>query len=141
MLELARRFTTDVVLMDIRMPKLDGLAATRRLLAEDGRARVVILTTFDLDEYVFEAIKAGASGFLLKDSPPDQLIAAINVVASGDALLAPSITRRLVEEFVHRPTPRERPPELPSDSERIPATASDVARAAVVIVGSKEYRP
>ncbi|HYN20844.1 MAG TPA: hypothetical protein VE078_07790, partial [Thermoanaerobaculia bacterium] len=81
------------------------------------------------------------SGFLLKDSPPDQLIAAINVVASGDALLAPSITRRLVEEFVHRPTPRERPPELPSDSERIPATASDVARAAVVIVGSKEYRP
>jgi len=75
------------------------------------------------------------------DSPPDQLIAAINVVASGDVLLAPSITRRLVEEFVHRPTPRERPPELPSDSERIPATASDVARAAVVIVGSKEYRP
>lgn len=111
-LELARRFTTDVVLMDIRMPKLDGLETTRRLLAQNGRARVVILTTFDLDEYVFEAIKAGASGFLLKDSPPDQLVAAIHVAASGEALLAPSITRRLIEEFARRPTPRERPPEV-----------------------------
>jgi DNA-binding NarL/FixJ family response regulator len=105
-LELAGRFTTDVVLMDIRMPNLDGLEATRRLLAADKRTRVIILTTFDLDEYVFEAIAGGASGFLLKDSPPDQLIAAIQVVASGEALLAPSITRRLIEEFAHRPTPR-----------------------------------
>jgi DNA-binding NarL/FixJ family response regulator len=111
-LDLASRFTTDVVLMDIRMPKLDGLEATRRLLATDKRTRVIILTTFDLDEYVFEAIAAGASGFLLKDSPPDQLIAAIHVVASGEALLAPSITRRLIEEFARRPTPRSTASEL-----------------------------
>jgi DNA-binding NarL/FixJ family response regulator len=111
-IEIARRFTTDVVLMDIRMPKLDGLEATRRLLAHNGATRVVILTTFDLDEYVFEAIRSGASGFLLKDSPPDQLIAAIHVVASGEALLAPAITKRLIEEFARRPTPRSSPPEL-----------------------------
>jgi DNA-binding NarL/FixJ family response regulator len=111
-LELAGRFTTDVVLMDIRMPTLDGLQATRRLLAADKRTRVIILTTFDLDEYVFEAIAAGASGFLLKDSPPDQLIAAIHVIAGGEALLAPSITRRLIEEFARRPTPRSKPSEL-----------------------------
>ena len=111
-LELASRFTTDVVLMDIRMPTLDGLEATRRLLASDKRARVIILTTFDLDEYVFEAIAAGASGFLLKDSPPDQLISAIHVVASGDALLGPSVTRRLIEEFARRPTPLSTAPAL-----------------------------
>jgi DNA-binding NarL/FixJ family response regulator len=111
-IEIARRFTTDVVLMDIRMPKLDGLEATRRLLAHNGSTRVVILTTFDLDEYVFEAIRSGASGFLLKDSPPDQLIAAIHIVASGEALLAPAITKRLIEEFARRPTPRASPPEL-----------------------------
>ncbi len=111
-LDLASRFTTDVVLMDIRMPNLDGLEATRRLLAMDKRTRVIILTTFDLDEYVFEAIAAGASGFLLKDSPPDQLIAAIHVVANGEALLAPSITRRLIEEFARRPTPRSKASEF-----------------------------
>lgn len=111
-LELASRFTTDVVLMDIRMPTLDGLEATRRLLARDRRARVIILTTFDLDEYVFEAIKAGASGFLLKDSPPEELINAIHVVASGEALLSPRITRCLIEEFARRPTPRSAPAEL-----------------------------
>jgi DNA-binding NarL/FixJ family response regulator len=111
-LELAGRFTTDIVLMDIRMPTLDGLEATRRLLAADKRTRVIILTTFDLDEYVFEAIDAGASGFLLKDSPPDELIAAIHVVASGEALLAPSITRRLIEEFARRPTPLSKASEL-----------------------------
>jgi DNA-binding NarL/FixJ family response regulator len=105
-LELARRRTPDVVLMDIRMPTLDGLEATRRLLGAGGAARVVILTTFDLDEYVFEAIRAGASGFLLKDSPPEQLIAAIHVVAAGEALLAPSITRRLIEQFARHPAPR-----------------------------------
>jgi DNA-binding NarL/FixJ family response regulator len=98
--------------MDIRMPTIDGLEATRCLLARDRRTRVIILTTFDLDEYVFEAIRAGASGFLLKDSPPDQLISAIRVVASGDALLAPSITRRLIEEFARRPTPCSTPPKL-----------------------------
>ena len=108
--ELARRLQPDVVLMDIRMPRLDGLEATRRLLHRPTRTRVVILTPFDLDEYVFDALTAGASGFLLKDAPPEQLIAAIQVVAGGDALLAPSITRRLIEEFVRRPSPRSGPP-------------------------------
>jgi DNA-binding NarL/FixJ family response regulator len=108
--ELARRQQPDIVLMDIRMPRLDGLEATRRLLKGPTRTRVVMLTTFDLDEYVFDALTAGASGFLLKDAPPEQLIAAIQVVAGGDALLAPSITRRLIEEFVRRPPARAGPP-------------------------------
>jgi DNA-binding NarL/FixJ family response regulator len=108
--EAAGRLRPDVVLMDIRMPKLDGLEATRRLLQGAKGVRVLILTTFDLDEYVFDALKAGASGFLLKDAPPDQLIAAIRVVSNGDALLAPSITRRLIAEFARRPTPRAGPP-------------------------------
>ena len=107
---LALQLQPDIVLMDIRMPRLDGLEATRRLLDGPTRTRVVMLTTFDLDEYVFDALTAGASGFLLKDAPPEQLIAAIQVVAGGDALLAPSITRRLIEEFVRRPPPRSGPP-------------------------------
>jgi DNA-binding NarL/FixJ family response regulator len=98
--EMGRRLAPDVILMDIRMPRLDGLEATRRVLATTSGVRVLILTTFDLDEYVFDALKAGASGFLLKDCPPDQLIAAIHIVAVGDALLAPQITRRLIVEFV-----------------------------------------
>ena len=99
-IELGRRLRPDVVLMDVRMPQLDGIEATRRLLADGGaRTRVLMLTTFDLDEYVFEALRAGASGFLLKDAPADQLIEAIRVVAGGEALLAPSVTRRLIEEF------------------------------------------
>jgi DNA-binding NarL/FixJ family response regulator len=98
--ELARRLKPDVVLMDIRMPQLDGIEATRRVIALDGnRARVLILTTFDVNEYVYEALRAGASGFLLKDVPPEQLAAGIRVVAQGEALLAPSITKRLIEEF------------------------------------------
>jgi DNA-binding NarL/FixJ family response regulator len=102
--EQARLFHPDVVLMDIRMPELDGLAATRLLLeSPETTARVLILTTFDLDEYVYEALRAGASGFLLKDSPPEELVAGIAIVARGDALLAPSVTRRVVEEFAHRP--------------------------------------
>ena len=104
-----------MILMDIRMPNVDGLEATRRLL--DGRTdgpRVLILTTFDLDEYVYEALRAGASGFLLKDTPPEQLVDAILIVARGDALLSPSITRRVIEEFVRRPpaSARRIPPEL-----------------------------
>ena len=94
------RLHPDVVLMDIRMPHVDGLEATRQLA---GRARVVILTTFDLDEYVYEALRSGASGFLLKDAPADQLVTAIRVVAAGESLLAPSVTRRLIEEFARRP--------------------------------------
>ena len=105
----------DVVLMDIRMPRIDGLEATRRLA---GKTRVVILTTFDLNEYVYEALRAGASGFLLKDAPADQLLSAIRVVAAGDALLAPSITRRLVEEFARRPPPDAQPAQLEALSQR-----------------------
>jgi DNA-binding NarL/FixJ family response regulator len=111
----ARQMEPDVILMDVRMPNVDGLEATRRLL--DGRdegPRILILTTFDLDEYVYEALRAGASGFLLKDTPPEQLVEAIMIVARGDALLAPSITRRVIEEFVRRPpaSTRKPPPEL-----------------------------
>ena len=103
----AGRFHPNVVLMDIRMPELDGLEATRRILAADGAARVLILTTFDLDEYIYEALKAGASGFVLKDDPPEQLIAAIRTVAAGDALLSPTVTTRVIEQFtrIPRPTP------------------------------------
>ena len=106
-IEKAERFDPTVVLMDIRMPELDGLEATRRILAADRGARVLILTTFDLDEYVYEALRAGASGFVLKDDPPERLIAAVRTVAAGDALLSPAITKRVIREFarIPRPTP------------------------------------
>ena len=106
-LELVRRERPDVVLMDIRMPGMDGLEATRHITEDDRTAstRVLILTTFDLDEYVFEALRAGASGFLLKDTLPEDLLTAVRVVADGEALIAPSITRRLIEEFVQRAEP------------------------------------
>ncbi|HSK27549.1 MAG TPA: response regulator transcription factor [Jiangellales bacterium] len=104
--EVVRRLQPDVVLMDIRMPVLDGIAATRSLVAEGVRTRVLVLTTFDLDEYVFEALRAGASGFLLKDAPAEELASAIRVVAAGDSLLAPGVTRRVVDAFLRRPAPR-----------------------------------
>ena len=108
--EQAKRVRPDVILMDIRMPGLDGIAATRRLAQAGVAARVLILTTFDRDDYLYEAMKAGASGFLLKDVRRDQLVQAIRTVAAGDALLAPTLVRRLVEDFCRRPPPGVGPP-------------------------------
>jgi DNA-binding NarL/FixJ family response regulator len=113
----AARFHPTVVLMDIRMPELDGLEATRRILAADGAARILILTTFDLDEYVYEALRAGASGFVLKDDPPEQLLAAIRTVAGGEALLSPAITKRVIKQFTRIPQPAP-PRELEDLTER-----------------------
>ena len=115
----AERFRPGVVLMDIRMPHMDGLEATRRILAADESARVLVLTTFNLDEYVFEALGAGASGFVLKDDPPEQLIAAVRTVADGEALLSPGVTRRVIHEFTR--VRRQAPPkavETLTDRER-----------------------
>ena len=109
----ARRLRPSIVLMDIRMPRLDGIEATRRLTGSDGDAiRVLILTTFGLDDYVYDALRAGASGFLLKDAPPEDLLAAIEVVARGDALIAPAVTRSVIEEFVRRSPAQRQPPPL-----------------------------
>ena len=108
---VTRKTTPDVVLMDIRMPVMDGIAATRLIAAHASGSRVLILTTFDLDEYVFAALRAGASGFMLKDRPPEELLAAIRVIAAGEALLAPNVTRRLIGHFTRQPDPLSAPPE------------------------------
>ena len=119
-IELARQVDPDVILMDVRMPNVDGVEATRRLVTGGSRARILILTTFDLDEYVYEAIRAGASGFLLKDVQPPQLVDAIRVVAAGEALLAPTVTRRLLDRFAATLPENEvnAPSELASLTER-----------------------
>ena len=117
--DLTRRTRPDVVLMDIRMPVLDGIAATRELTMAGVESRVLVLTTYDLDRYVYEALKAGAAGFLLKATPPDRLVAGIETVAAGEALLAPALTRRLIEEHLRRPAPYDGvPDELAALTER-----------------------
>jgi DNA-binding NarL/FixJ family response regulator len=114
--ELCRRTRPDVVLMDIRMPVMDGIEATRLIsTSEDRTTRVLVLTTFDLDEYVFAAMRSGASGYLLKDTPAKDLVAAVRVIAQGDALLSPSVTKRLIEEFARRPEPGTASVALPAD--------------------------
>jgi DNA-binding NarL/FixJ family response regulator len=125
-IELVRRDRPDVILMDIRMPRVDGIEATRQVA---GATRVVILTTYELDEYVFDALAAGASGFLLKAAPPEDLIRAIQVVAAGNALLDPSVTKRLIAEFAKRPEPSlKRPKELSSLTEREHVVLLELAR-------------
>lgn len=129
-IDAARSLRPDVILMDIQMPVLDGLAATRQLLRpeEELPSRILILTTFERDEYVFEALRAGASGFLLKNAPPEDLIAAVRIVAAGDALLAPSVTRRIIAEFARLPAPAAPSPALAELTEREVETLRHLAR-------------
>ena len=127
--EAVRRERPDVVLMDVRMPGMDGLEATRRIALEPEPPRILMLTTFDLDEYVYEALRAGASGFLLKEVPPEQLATAVRTVAGGESLLAPSVTRRMIERFTSEPPPREPPAVLDELTAREREVLQMIARA------------
>ena len=129
----AARFRPTVILMDIRMPELDGLEATRRILAADDAARILILTTFDLDEYIYEALSAGASGFVLKDDPPEQLIAAVRTVAAGDALLSPTVTKRVIEQFTRSPRPAQ-----PKGVDELTAREREILRLIVAGLSNAE---
>jgi DNA-binding NarL/FixJ family response regulator len=128
--ELARRHQPDVVLMDVRMPVLDGLEATRRIVGDPAtsKVRVLILTTFDLDEYVYAALRAGASGFVLKDTSPEEMLAGIRVIAAGDGLLSPSVTRRLIQEFAQRAVPTHAQASLDVLTDREREVLVEVAR-------------
>lgn len=134
--QLVRELRPDVVLMDIRMPNVDGLEATRRILRDPETAtRVVILTTFDQDEYVYQALQVGASGFVLKDIPPEQLVTSIRAVAAGDTMLSPAITKRLIESYVRTPLPAPPPPEVadltPREMEMLRLVAQGLSNAEV----------
>jgi DNA-binding NarL/FixJ family response regulator len=126
----ARRFSPDVALLDVRMPRLDGIAATRKILAVAGGPRVLILTTFDLDEYVYEALRAGASGFLLKNSTPERLVEAVRVIARGEALLDPAVTRQVIERFTAIP-----PPASPSVTRGLDALTPREREVLILVAG------
>ncbi|MCA1690950.1 MAG: response regulator transcription factor [Actinobacteria bacterium] len=139
---VTRRARPDVVLMDVQMPRMDGIEATRRIVGEGDVSRVVILTTFERDDYIFEALRAGASGFLLKNAPPEDLVHAVRVVAGGDALLAPSVTRRMIEEYARRPVSRRSEADIERLTERevevlrlLAAGKSNAELAAELFVG------